>query len=324
MFRNVSNRLAYHWQFFTPVGLRRFLLDHASSFDVAHLHACHNLPGVFGAAAVRRAGIPYVLSPHGTALRIERRRLAKRLFDATVGRDVLPRASRVLAVSEAERRQLHAAGVRQSRILMLPNPIDLAEFDRLPDAAPLRDRLKLGSDPLVVYLGKLTPRKGVDVLVRAFSCVSTPGTKLLIAGNDMGAARTIDDVIRRSSARTRITRLGLLRGAARLDALAAADVVVYPSRDEVFGLVPMEAVLCGRPVIVSDDSGCADVVRETGGGLIVPWGDERALASAIDGVLKDATSWTARVATAAARVRRAFATDVICERLEQVYQEVCA
>ena len=67
MFRNLSNSLAYHLQFFTPMGLRRYMRRAAATFDVAHIHACHNLPGVIAAAELSRAGVPYVVSPNGTA-----------------------------------------------------------------------------------------------------------------------------------------------------------------------------------------------------------------------------------------------------------------
>ena len=80
MFRNASNAVAYHFQFFTPVGLRHFLRKAAGSFDIAHLHACHNLPVVIAAWELTRAGVPYVVSPNGTAPAIERRIKAKRLF----------------------------------------------------------------------------------------------------------------------------------------------------------------------------------------------------------------------------------------------------
>jgi glycosyltransferase involved in cell wall biosynthesis len=110
----------------------------------------------------------------------------------------------------------------------------------------------------------------------------------------------------------------------RLDALAAADVVVYPSRDEVFGIVPLEALLCGRPVVVCDDSGCGEVIPTTGGGIVIPYGDERTLASAIDSVLDGIEHWSAQAGAAASRVRALYGADPVCDRLETIYEEVCA
>ena len=90
-----------------------------------------------------------------------------------------------------------------------------------------------------------------------------------IAGSDMGSGLAHDSVRRHA----RVMHVGLLEGRDRLDALAAASVVVYPSRHEVFGLVPLEALLSGSPVIVCNDSGAGEIIRTVGGGQIVPVGD---------------------------------------------------
>src|SRR3954462_5365010 len=108
VFPNLSNRLAYRAQFFLPRGLHRYMREHASRFDVAHLHACHNVPGVIAARQLTRAGVRYVLQPNGTAPRIERRKIAKALFDAAAGRRVIDRAAAIIAVTEVEQRQLRA------------------------------------------------------------------------------------------------------------------------------------------------------------------------------------------------------------------------
>src|SRR3954454_16072200 len=121
VFRNISNRLAYRLELFTPIGLRRYLRTSAGSFDVAHLHACHNLPVTIAAAALSRHGVPYVISPNGTARAIERRIIAKRLFAATAGRHLLRDAARVLAVTKVESEQLVQLGVPHNRIAIVPN-----------------------------------------------------------------------------------------------------------------------------------------------------------------------------------------------------------
>ena len=285
MFPNLSNRLAYHLQLFLPLGLSTYLSEHAGRFDVAHLHACRNIPGAIAAYHLRRAGVPYLLAPNGTAPRIERRLLAKRVFDLVMGQRILTRAARVLAVSNAERAQLRTLGVDAATIRVVPNPVDLDEFRAPLARGRFRARVGLAdSARVVMFLGKLTPRKRVDVLVRAFAALdrpantdlrwSSPGTTWGPAPRFVRWFATLD-----LEARTLFT--GLLRGQDRLDALADADVVVYPSQDEVFGLVPLEALLSGTPVIVADDSGCGEIMRQIGGGEVVPAGDVDALARAI-------------------------------------------
>src|SRR5262245_55521864 len=67
VFPNLSDTLAYELQFFQPLGLRRWLRAHAGAFDVAHVHGHHHLPGAIAAAELRRAGVPYLVAPNGTA-----------------------------------------------------------------------------------------------------------------------------------------------------------------------------------------------------------------------------------------------------------------
>jgi glycosyltransferase involved in cell wall biosynthesis len=290
--RNLSNRLAYHWQFFAPHGLSRTL------------------------RVLSKARVPYVVSPHGTAPLIERRFLAKQIFDATAGRGYLDGAARVLAVSEAERMQLRALGVADSSICVLPNPVDLGEFEPVPDGSRFRERHGLGEEPIVMMLAKLTPRKGADVALRAFDELRHSNARLVIAGSDMGSGLPTD------VNRTRVLHVGLLEGRARLDALAAADVVLYPSKHEVFGLVPLEALLSGSPVIVCNDSGAGEIIGAVGGGHIVPVDDAESLRRAIESILAAPTAWRQRARTAAVRVRQLFAADIVCERLEALYRDV--
>jgi glycosyltransferase involved in cell wall biosynthesis len=320
VFPNLSNRLAYDYQCFLPFGLAAYLKRHAAAFDVAHLHACRNFPGVIAARYLRKARIPYILAPNGTAPNLERRRAAKQAFDAVFGTRILAGAARVLAVSHAERRQLAAMGVPGDRIALVPNPVALDEFDPPPARGEFRHRVGIRG-PLVAYLGKLTPRKRVDLLVRAFAALDLADGTLVVAGNDMGSEPDVRAAVRERGAERRTVFTGLLEGRARLELLADADLVVYPSEHEIFGLVPLESLLAGTPVVVANDSGCGEVVAAMGGGLVVD-GDAEALRSAMDHILAAPAHWRAAAAEAARRVRATYAPDVISAQLEQVYRDV--
>ena len=320
-FPNVSNALAYHLQLFLPCGMDRWLAAHADEFDVAHLHACHNIPAATAARRLRAAGVPYVLSPHGTAPRIERRRALKWIFDHTVGRGVLESAACLLAVSEAERRQLLALGMPAAAVDVVPNPVELADFIAIPRGR-FRAARRLAGRPLVLFLGKLTPRKRLDVVIEAFASLRDASATLVIAGNDLGAGAEARRRAERLGVAARVVFTGLLRGVERLEALADADVVAYPSRDEVFGLVAVEALLAGTPVIVADDSGCAEVIAATGGGRVVAQGDVAALAAALRDVLAAPARY--QVAEADRRIRAWLAGDAIAARVETVYEALVA
>jgi glycosyltransferase involved in cell wall biosynthesis len=175
-----------------------------------------------------------------------------------------------------------------------------------------------------MFLGQLTPRKRLDVLVRAFAKLERTDGRLVVAGNDMGAEKDIRALVRSVGAEDRTLFTGLLRGRQRLEALADADVVVYPSEHEVFGLVPFEALLAGTPVIVAGDSGCGDEVRATGGGQVVPLGDVDAATRAIRLALDAPERWRAEAARAAERVKAAYGSDIVSARIEELYREMVA
>lgn len=323
IFRNVSNTAAYHLQFFMPMGLATYLRSEAGRFDVAHLHGCHHLPGSIAARYLRRARVPYVVTPNGTAPYIERRKLAKRLFDLTLGRGVLEGAARVAAVSRSERRQLLDLGIPESKIVVVPNPLDLREFGEVP-AGRFRSAFGIGAgERVVMYLGKLTPRKRLDTLVEAFAGLPGANHRLVVAGNDMGYGRQLRELIARHGIEQRTIVTGLLPGRHRLEALRDADVVAYASELEVFGLVAVESLLCGTPVVVADDNGCGEIVTESGGGLVVPPRDAAALRAALERVLADPAQWRERAARAGLSARR-YGSDTVAATLQSVYAELRA
>lgn len=323
VFRNWSNRLAYELQLFTPRGLGRYLAATDAQFDVAHIHGHRHGLEVVAAGWCRERGVPYIAAPNGTAPRLERRLAIKRAWDMVWGQRDLAGAAAVVAVSRAERAQLTAIGVEPGRIRVVPNPVDLDEWTPPPARGAFKQRLGLGDGPLVVFLGKITPRKRLDVVMAAMARVRVHA-RLVVAGNDMGGGAAARRLAAEVGVGERTTFVGLLTGRARLEALTDADVVVYPSADEVFGLVPLEALLCGTPVVVADDSGCAEVVGPLDGSQVVAVGDPEALAAAIEAALDSPDAWRVRAASGALQVRERCGGPVVAEQVDALYREVLA
>jgi glycosyltransferase involved in cell wall biosynthesis len=319
VFPNRSNTLASRWQFYQPTGLSRFLRAAASRFDVAHLHACHNLLTARAARVLRAAGVPYVVQPNGTARRIEQRQALKALFDRLFEARLLERAAAVIAVSDWERAQLQEAGVASAAIHVVPNPLGAAPT--LPPTGGFRARLGLTTAPVVLFLGALSPRKHPATLARAVAALDGP-VQLVFAGADRGAAATTRRIVKRTGIASRTRFAGVLEGDARFAALADADVVVYASSDEAFGLVALEALQVGTPVVVGCDAGCAELIAALGGGLAVPPGDVEALTTAIGQVLRDPVRWRDQARRAGAAAQERFCPGAVSARVEAVYRAV--
>jgi glycosyltransferase involved in cell wall biosynthesis len=177
---------------------------------------------------------------------------------------------------------------------------------------------------VVLYLGVFSPRKGLDLLVESFAALDCPEAHLVLAGNDQGVAQALQRRIGELGLVRRVSFTGLLRGRDRLLALAGADAVVYPTRQEAFGLVPLEALLCGTPVVVNSDHGCGEVVAAIGGGLVVPCAERGRLTEAIARVLGDPGRYQREAAAAAGRIRERFTPGEVARQLEEIYAEVVA
>ncbi len=322
-FWNLSNGLAYHRQLYLPPGMWLSSRRELAGFDLVHIHSHRHLLQAYLGAATRRLGIPYVFTGNGTVPPIERYVLAKRVIDVIGARAILENANACIAVSQAEVPHYLTAGVPRERIRVIPNGIRLDEFDGLPERGTFRRSRGLGEAPLVVFVGKITPRKGVDVLIRA-AALLPDSVRVVIAGNFMMPEKPIRRLVAELGLEARVQLPGLLLGDDRNAAYVDADVVAYPSTDEIFGLVAAEALMCRTPVVVCDDSGCGEVVRDAGGGLLVPYGDAEALAEALQALLNDPARRLA-VATAGRRfVAEHLSWDAVAAQTLALYRDVLA
>jgi glycosyltransferase involved in cell wall biosynthesis len=304
--RVASNRLAWAHQLYLPVGEPP--LD---GVDVVHLHAHRNLLNHRAFRAARAAGLPVVHTPNGTVPRIERKPGLKLLWDRLFDGDVPRLADRVIATSRAEIRQLLAAGVHPDRVIRIPNGLWLEEFADLPPRGTWRARSGLADVPIVVYLGQITPRKGVGDLVAAFADGRMGDARLVIAG----AARGME-----VPEAPNVVWTGTLEGPARLELLVDADVLAYPSSREVFGLVPLEGLMCGAPVIVGGDCGCGELIGEAGAGLLVNAGDIGALRAALRTVLSDRVAAATMVERGRRYIRHNLGYETIAAAHLALYQ----
>lgn len=281
--RNISNWAAYHWQFYTPRNAARESERLLSGANIVHLHTFRNLLNDVMARTAARRNVPFVLSGHGTVARIERFQNLKRVYDLLLGNWQLQHASGFLALSQAEAAQLRRVIPEDKPLAVIPNGV--STFDP-PEAGVFRKKWLIPpGERLILFLGKITRRKGVQHLVRAYAGMRSEA-RLVIAGNDMGYGEKIRRLILDLGLEQRVVWTGLLADKEKSQALRDADVTVYPSVHEAFGLVPLESLSCGTPVVVCGDDGCGEVIRATGGGEIVSWADPQALAFAIKAQLK--------------------------------------
>lgn len=277
-----------------------------SGADVLHAHSYRFATVEAAAEASRRAGIPLVVTAHGfyppeNALVAA----SRRVYDATRGRRALRQAARCVAVTRHEVAHYAKLGVDPARVDVVPNGIERDAFTS-GDGAGFRKRHALGDGPLVVFLARLAHDKGLLDLVRAARRVDAT---FAVCGRDAGALKRAQ-----REAPPNVRFLGPVPDAR--DAYSAADVFCLPSHYEAFGLVLLEAMAQGRPVVATTAGGMPEVVGDAG--VTVPPRDPDALAAALTRLLADAEERRRLGEKGAARAR-GFLWEDVAASLEGVY-----
>ncbi len=256
---------------------------------VVHLHSMWQPTNAQLARACRQLHIPYVISVHGMLddWSMAQKRLKKRLYWRFAERNVLEGASFVHCTAQAELDQA-SKWLGKGRGLVLPLVFDTAPFIDAPGPELARDAFDL--DPQrnhVLFLSRIHPKKGLDVLVRALAQPAMNDCTLLIGGTgDPADERAIDDLVAQLGVADRVKRLGLVTGDTKLSLYRAADVFALPTQQENFGMVFFEALASAAPVVTTDQIDTTQELVASGGALIADRTPE-AFARAVGSLLAD-------------------------------------
>jgi glycosyltransferase involved in cell wall biosynthesis len=298
-----------------------WLDENVSQFDMVHLHDMRTYQNIVARRATLARWIPYVLSAHGALSLVSRLQTVKRVYDILFGDAILRSAARLLAVSPLEARQYAAHG-QADKVELIYNGLNVAEFESVSPAGQIRERMGV-SDPeakIILFLGRLHKTKGVACLLRAFAQIPDPSLVLVLAGPDGGELASLRAEAERPELKGRVFFPGGLYEAKKMAALAAADVLVYPSVYEIFGLVPWEALLCNTPVIVAEGSGMSELIAQAGAGRLVPTFNLAALAVAIRETLAQPDKSREMVRRGQEFIRRHFDWERVVTAVERVYE----
>jgi glycosyltransferase involved in cell wall biosynthesis len=264
----------------------------AQRADFLTLHSMFSYPVLAGYLLARRYGKPYGLWPHGVFAPVQRQvgRRRKAVYTSLLARRILDAASVLFFSAEGERDEARELGLKTPS-LVIPHGIDTKQFAVLPAGGAFRRKYLGGhTGPLVLYLGRLNAKKGIDLLVESMPRVlrQLPGAKLAIAGGADPPAFTAEmrNWLRAAGVAEATVVTGILDEDDKRAAFADCDVFVMPSIAENFGFSMFEAMACRRAVVCADTVNYAEEVRSHKAGLVVPRTAE-AMAAAIVTLLRD-------------------------------------
>ena len=323
-FRNLSSYLTREMvlmiPYYLPIVARRAIRD----FDVIHIHEHRTMLAVVVHHYAKKYRVPYILQARGSVLPFFQKRGLKRIFDIFFGYKILRDASKVIALTKTEIEQYKKMGVDEGKIEIVPNGIDLSEYDNLPKRGEFRKKYLIREDEKVIlYLGRIHKIKGIDLLVEAFSDLikELDDIRLVIVGPDDGFLSSLKRQIEDLKIGDRILFTGPLYERDKLEAYVDADVYVLPSVYETFPVTVLEACACGTPVIVTDRCGIANIVNNNNVGYVVEYNKDQ-LQDAIFKILINEELRRYFGEGGKKLVREKFSWDIVVEQLEKIYGDV--
>jgi D-inositol-3-phosphate glycosyltransferase len=301
----------------------------ASGEDYDLLHSHYWLSGWVGQALQGLWRLPHVTMFHSLGEAKNRARVSEHepTYRIEAERQIAQSAERVICASQDEKEMLmRLYGVPAESIELVPCGVDLEAFRPL-DKAEVRRGLGFPEEPIVLFVGRIEPLKGIDILVRAVAQVSEDiRFCLVVVGGDANAE------LEKAELRRLARKLGISQRVAFLDAVDhsllplyynAADVCVVPSYYESFGLVALEAMACGTPVVASRVGGLQGTVRDSETGFLVPWRCPEPFAERLELLLEN-EELRRNLGASARAAAEDYAWPRIAERVQAVYDRVMA
>jgi len=255
--------------------MRTWLRQSLSAFDIVHIHGLYRFPCTYAAYQARIQGVPHVIQPHGSLDPFLYRTSSKsvwlkRVYERWFDLPNLNQADAIHFTAEEERERAAFLKLRAPSFIV-PNGIEWSHYNELPVRGALRSRWNLGDVPLVLFLGRVHFKKGLDLLIPAFDALRKriPDAHLVIIGpeND-NYGKKVRKWVKERDLMSCVHFFGSLEGKDVIQAYVDADVFVLPSYTENFGMTVVEAMACGLPVVISDHVNIHADVTRSGAGLV--------------------------------------------------------
>lgn len=275
--------------------------------------------GIPALAAGRLAGCPVVSVVCGTDLANEGR---PRLWP-TYGRFLLKKADASIYVSHFAERQFWGNKPQLSNTQIVPNGVDLSVFDSNLDGSAIRTKLNIGPDEIMLLaMQRLAPLKRVDIVIKSLPYIlqAHPRVKLVVAGIGSEAGK-LKALVSRMGLENNVSFTGFL-GCERPQYLAAADIFVFHSCVEAFGLVVAEAMAMGKPIVTVGNSAIPEVVEDGKTALLSRTLDEKAMAEKVIRLIENPKLAKELGKAAEDKAKKCFDIEVVAENYLEIARSV--
>ena len=305
--------------------VERLVRAEGTEYDLIHSH--YWLSGLSGLALAERWRRPHVAMFHtlGEVKNRARRAEAEPEERIQAERCIVDGADLLICATPHEKDFLvQLYGASEHCVRVVPGGVDLDHF-RPGDREAARAALDLPPGRLVLFVGRLEPLKGVDILIRAIAAaeLSEPATLMILGGDEQAAGerQRLREVVANTGLDGQVRFLPAVDRAVLPTYYQAADLCVVPSYYESFGLVAVEALACGTPVIATRVGGLQYTVRDGRSGYLISWRCPEPFAERIEALLENPQLLERFGAAAPASVRR-FEWEAVAGQIIEVYEEL--
>jgi glycosyltransferase involved in cell wall biosynthesis len=320
-FRNLSNVLC-KMNFPIALEMYTYLRKNIQDFDIVHIHEYRSFQTIFAQHFAVKYRVPYILQAHGSTPLILGKIKLKKIYDSFFGYSILKKASRLISLSNAEVEQYIKMKAEPSKIFLIPNGIEINSNVDLPEPGVFRKKYNLSNKHCILFLGRLHERKGIDFLIRSFAELikDIDDAVLILAGPDDGYKNKAKEQVYELNLEEKVIFTGYMEPADKISAYLDADILVYPSFFEIFGLVPFEAIMYDTPVIVTDDCGCGEFIKKANCGYLVKYGDLTDLKYKMKLILENPDIGSKFVENGQKYITNNLTWPLICKKIERLYE----
>lgn len=304
------------------------LIRHLQNVDIIHLHGVFNYYSYWVCKKVTDK--PIILSPHGSIIRWGIRKdilnlLKKGIYLKIIGKMIFERAHIIHLTTEYELKEFCSIVGNKYNNKIVIIPIGVKAIDTCKISRELFYRtFKIPLDrKIILFLGRITRKKGLDILIPAFARLSQEYEEflLIIAGPDeMGYKKDIENIVKKYRIEDRVLFTGYIDGDLKYSAYKASELFVLPSYTENFGIATVEAMALELPVVISKETGISEEVKKNNAGLVIN-ADSESLYQGMKALLDNPTLRKNIATNGRKLVEEYYDIDKVAERMISVYEE---
>jgi len=305
--------------------MTKWLFHNVSDYDIVHTNAIFSYPVLAAHLACQFRRVPYIATPHGMMepWALAYKAWKKKFYFILFEKPSLQKANAIQMIASTEARDISTLNLK-TPLVFVPNGINSRDFESLPSAELFYEQFpKTRNKILIIFLGRIDPKKGLDLLSTAFAKAHEkfPETHLIVAGPDnTGFLPTAESYFSEAGCKDSVTFTGMLTGAIKYAALAAANIYVAPSYSEGFSMSVLEGMATGLPCVIT--TGCNfPEAAEAEAASVVDINAEQ-IANALIGLLQDPIQAKNMGDRARQFILENYTWDRVALKLISVYQDI--